>query len=238
MLVAPKPVLFMFVLAPKGFAAPVPALAPKPPVAPPPPKSEPPVVDPPKPVAAGLLCPKSPTKSLATSWIRSWYIECLPPPALSFAPKPVFVFAVFPNPPAPPPNAPVVPVFAPNMPPPVVAVVDAPNVPAGLLAANGLLCWLFVLFAPKPPNPPVVAVFPPKSEPPLVVAALLLLFAPKPPVLFVAPKPPKPVPPALLLPKPKDMLALARGCRRKEGALLRWKYEVCTQCAGSYASSL
>lgn len=129
-----------------------------------------------------------------------------------FAPNPVFVFAVFPNPPVLPPNPPVVPVFDPNKPPPVVAVADAPK--AGLLAPNGLFaCWLLLLLvAPKPPNAPVVAVLPPKSEPPEVVAALL--FVPNPLVfVFDTPKP-KPVEPVLLLlllPKPNDMAAIARG---------------------------
>lgn len=148
----------------------------------------------------------------------------LPPPVV--LPKPPAVLVVLPNPP-PLPKPPEVDVLFPKSPPPLVVVAGAPN--AGLLAPNGEL--LFVLPKPPPvlPNPPDVAVLPPNSDPPDVV----FVFAPKPPPVFELPKPPNVDALLLLLPKPKDMIAVTKEAQEEEGsALLRRGCKLKLTCYG------
>lgn len=160
-------------------------------------------------------------------------------PPLALFPNALLAVLVFvlPKPPLPP-NPPLVLVLPPNMPPPlVVAAAGAPN--AGLLAPKGELLVFVVAFAPKPvappPNPPEVAVPPPKSDPLDVV----FVFAPNP--VFELPKPPKVELLLLLLPlpKPKDIVAVSNGFGvGGEGALVRWRWELCALCAGGVSNAL
>jgi hypothetical protein len=196
---APKPVfvlVFVAVLVLNGLL--VGFEAPKPPPVLPAPNSDPPVFEAPKPVDAGLFCPKRPGKLLESCFIPFEGAFIVPPPVL-LVPNPPPVLAVFPNPP-PLPNPPDVAVLPPKSPPPVLVVFDAPK--EGLLAPNGeLLFW----FEPNAPKPPDVAVLPPNNEPPVDAS----VFEPNL-LVFELPKPPKVLVLLLLLPKPKDMVAVAK----------------------------
>ena len=194
---APKPVFVaVLVFAPHGLL--VVFVAPKPPDVLPPPKSEPPVFDAPKLGVAGLFRPNAPGKVSEFDFDSTVLGGCsIPPPV---PPNPPPVLAVLPNPPPLLPKPPDVAVVLPNSPLPVLVVFGAPK--AVLVPPNG---ELLLVFDPNPPNPPDVAVLPPNSEPPVEA-----LVEPKPLPVFVLPKPPKALCCGLLLlPKPKDMLAVA-----------------------------